>query len=294
MGTNTFHLMIVEKDSAGDWTTLVRHRIFVKLGEEGLRRIGDKAFERGLKAMKTFKTQIEAAEVKLKNVRAHGTAALRTASNAKDFLEKVQAETGIRPETISGEREANLIYTGVRRAVPFPENNVLIMDIGGGSVEFIIANRQEMLWAESFEIGVSILFLNFHKHDPIAPQESLAVEDFLEISLKNLWRALAANPVRTLIGASGAFDVIDNFLLDPRTKPPTYGYAKIENYKKIADQLIASTLAERKKMPQLSPERLEMIVVAVILINFILQKASIQEIYTSEFSMKEGMLDRYF
>ncbi len=294
MGTNTFHLLIVERDDRGAWQPLVRHRIFVKLAEEGLRRIGDLAFKRGLKAMKLFKTQLDAADVHPKNIKAFGTAALRTASNAKDFLEKVQHTTGIRAETITGEIEADLIFRGVRRAVPFPDNNVLIIDIGGGSVEFIIANRQKMLWSGSFEIGVSVLFQNFHKTDPISSDEILGVEDFLDIALKNMWLALKKFPVKTMIGAAGAFDVIDNFLLDPITKPPFYGYTHVRNFEKIAEKLTASTLAERKKMPQLSQERMEMIVVALVLIQFVIKRTGIFEIYTSEYSMKEGMLERYF
>jgi len=141
MGTNTFHLLIVEQVEHGDWKQVVRHRIFVRLGEDGLRQIGKKAYKRGLDALKVFKTQILATGVKPHNIVANGTAALRSAVNAAAFLKDAESITGLKLHVISGEREANLIYKGVRRAVPFPENNVLIMDIGGGSVEFIIADR---------------------------------------------------------------------------------------------------------------------------------------------------------
>ena len=294
LGTNTFHLLIVEKDAAGNWQSLVRHRIFVKLGEEGLRRIGDRAFQRGLEALKLYKTQLDAAGVPPKLVKAFGTAALRTAVNGKDFLQKAHDMFNIRAETISGDQEAMLIYKGVRRAVPFPEGKVLIMDIGGGSVEFIIANRSKVFWRKSFEVGVSVLFLHFHKSDPMAPEEILAVEDFLDIALKDLWQALRERSVSTLIGAAGAFDVIDNFLLDPKTKPERYGWIHAGSFDPVYKQLINSTLAEREAMPQLSPERAEMIVVAVILLRVVLERAGIQDIFTSTYSMKEGILAEYF
>jgi exopolyphosphatase / guanosine-5'-triphosphate,3'-diphosphate pyrophosphatase len=294
LGTNTFHLMIVEKDASGSWTILVRHRIFVKLAEDGFRVIGEKAFKRGLDALKVFKTQLDAAEIQPKNIKAFGTAVLRTALNGRDFLQKVAEIHNIRAETISGDQEAKLIYKGVRRAVPFPEGRVLIMDIGGGSVEFIIANRNKIFWQKSIDIGVSVLFQNFHKSNPIAPEEILSIDDFLDISLKDLWKALKEKPVTALIGASGAFDVVDNFLVDPLTKPSLYAWIKADKFDSIYKKLVESTLEERQEMSQLSAERMEMIVVAVILIKFILNHAGIKDIYTSEYSMKEGMLEEYF
>jgi exopolyphosphatase / guanosine-5'-triphosphate,3'-diphosphate pyrophosphatase len=294
LGTNTFHLMIVEKDTSGNWTPLVRHRIFVKLAEDGLRFISEKAFKRGLDAIKVFKTQLDAAEVQPKNIKAFGTAALRTAQNGLDFIQKVAEIHNIKAETISGDQEARLIYQGVRRAVPFPEGRVLIMDIGGGSVEFIIANRNKIFWQKSIDIGVSVLFRNFHKSDPINKDEILSIEDFLDIALKDLWKALKDKPVQALIGASGAFDVVDNFLIDPLTKPSLYAWIKADKFESIYKKLVESTLEERQEMPQLSAERMEMIVVAVVLIKFILTRAGIKDIYTSEYSMKEGMLEEYF
>jgi exopolyphosphatase / guanosine-5'-triphosphate,3'-diphosphate pyrophosphatase len=294
LGTNTFHLMIVEKDSTGIWTILVRHRIYVKLAEDGIRMIGEKAFKRGLDAIKIFKTQLDAAEINPKNIKAFGTAALRTAQNGREFIQKMAEIHNIRAETISGDQEAKLIYRGVKRAVPFPDGRVLIMDIGGGSVEFIIANRNKIFWQKSIDIGVSVLFQNFHKSDPIASEEVIAIEDFLDIALKDLWKALKDKPVQALVGASGAFDVVDNFLIDPLTKPSLYAWIKAEKFDAIYKKLAESTLEERQEMPQLSAERMEMIVVAVVLIRFILERTGIKEIFTSEYSMKEGMLEEYF
>lgn len=294
LGTNTFHLLIVEKSPSGAWKPLVRHRIYVKLAEEGLRRIGDRAFARGLDAIKTYKTQLDAAGILPKNIRALGTAAIRSSSNGAEFLQKIQEVTGIKAEAITGEQEAMLIYKGVRRAVPFPAGNLLIMDIGGGSVEFILCNRDRVHWWGSFDIGVSVLFQNFHKNDPITPEEIIAIEDFLEISLKSLFKAIQKHPTRTLIGAAGAFDVIDNFLLDPKTKPPLYGYTKTPDFLALAKYLIGTSLAERQQMHQLTPERIEMIVVALVLTKFVVEKLDIQEMYSSTYALKEGMLETYF
>ena len=294
LGTNTFHLLIAESDGAGSWRMLVKEKIYVKLAEEGIQRIGDAPFKRGLNALRHFKTELDAAGVSPDQVRAFGTAALRTAENAPEFLDLAEAIIGIRPESIPGDREAGLIHKGVCQAVPFPDNRVLIMDIGGGSVEFIIADQTQVYWQKSFPVGVAVLWRAWHKHDPILPEEIAQVERFLETALADLWQALAQYSCPTLVGASGTFDVIDLFLLDPAAKPDLYGYIPVPDFYPLYEQLIQSTLAERRAMPRLPDERVEMVVVAVVLIRKVLQGASIREIYTSAYAMKEGMLAEIF
>jgi exopolyphosphatase/guanosine-5'-triphosphate,3'-diphosphate pyrophosphatase len=290
LGTNTFHLLIAEQDAVGQWRTLVREKRYVKLAEQGIQRISDAAFARGLAALELFKTQLDAYAVPPSAVQAFGTAALRTADNAPEFLEQVFALTGIRPESIPGDREAALIYQGVRQAVPFPDNRVLIMDIGGGSVEFIIADRAQVLWQQSFPIGVAVLYRTFHRHDPISAEEIAHLEAFLDESLADLWAALTQFPAPTLVGASGTFDVIDLFLLDPATKAELYGYIELSAFEPLCNLLVQSTLGERRAMPKLPEERVEMVVVALVLIRKVLHRAGIREIYTSVYALKEGML----
>lgn len=292
LGTNTFHLLIAEHEKGQPWSVVLKHRVYIKMAEDGIHRIGAAAFERGLRALSGFKKELDKAGVPPECVRAFGTAALRTAENAPEFIQKVLETTGIQTEVISGDREAALIFKGVKQAVPFPEQGrVLIMDIGGGSVEFIIADREKVFWQQSFPIGVAVLFRRFHHSDPVAAEEIAQEEHFLETSLAPLWQALGQWPADVLIGASGTFDVIDNFLLDPETKPPLYGQTTAAAFEPLCDYFIGSTLAERRGMPLLAPERVEMIVVAVILIRVVLRGAALSEIYTSAYALKEGMLE---
>ena len=290
LGTNTFHLLIVERKPDGHWHVLLKNKIYVKLAEEGIQRIGAAPYARGLNALRQFRSQLDEAGVPQENIRAFGTAALRTAENAPDFLKEVWEIAQIRPESISGDREAALIYKGVRQAVPFPDHRVLIMDIGGGSVEFIIADREQVHWQQSFPIGVSVLFRDFHHSDPIAAAEIGRLHQFLGKALEALWQALEQFPCPTLIGASGTFDVIDIFLLDPATKPELYGHLAPGDFEPLRDMLTRSTLAERRAMAQLPDERVEMVVVAMVLIQHVLEKANIRDIFTSTYAMKEGML----
>lgn len=290
LGTNTFHLIIAESDSVGGWHLLSKNKIFVKLAEDGIQHIGVAAFDRGLQAIRVFRTDLDNAQIPLENIRALGTAAFRTADNASDFLDQAAQIIGARPLTIPGEREAELIHKGVCQAVPFPDNRVLMMDIGGGSVEFIIADRKQVFWQKSFPVGVAVLWRAYHKSDPITIEEIQHLENHLETELTDLWLALSRFPCPTLVGASGTFDVIDLFLIDPIEKPEHYGFIPVADFYPLYEKLIASTLSERHAMPLLPDERIEMVVVAVILIHIVLNKAHIREIYTSAYAMKEGMV----
>ncbi|MEZ4919274.1 MAG: hypothetical protein R2792_09225 [Saprospiraceae bacterium] len=291
MGTNTFHMLVLEQDSNEAWVPLYRKRVYVRLAEQGLGWLAEDAQERGLEAMREFAEVLGRLGIEPGSALAFGTAALRSASNAPDFFKRVFEETGIPAEAISGEREAELIYHGVRHAVPWPDpETVLIMDIGGGSVEFILANKERLFWRGSFNVGVAVLYHAFHKSDPIQASEVEAIEDFLEKELASLWEAASMHNTQILVGAAGAFDTIDLFALDPATKPQGYGYLPVEHFEPLYAYFVKSTEADRRNMPLLLPERVEMVVAAVILIRKVLQRVGIKELYTSEYSMKEGML----
>ncbi|MEJ7693885.1 hypothetical protein [Daejeonella sp.] len=152
LGTNTFHLLIADISSGGP-EVVYQDTIAVKLGEGGISRcdISKEAFERGLKAIRAFKEAIDHHQVT--RVKSAATSAIRSASNGADFIEKIKSETGLNLEIIDGEREAELIYIGVRAAVNL-EQMSLIVDIGGGSVEFILCDKNRIVWKRSFEVGV--------------------------------------------------------------------------------------------------------------------------------------------
>jgi len=287
LGTNTFHLLIVEQEADGSLRELKRLRSFVKLGEEGIETIGKAAYERGLQALQVYKKIIDKYEVKF--VKACGTAALRSATNGPDSVKDVKTKTKIIVSLIPGNREAELIYKGVKLAVPFKDERKLIMDIGGGSVEFILANGSTIHWAQSFPIGVAVLFNRFHKSDPIKNSEIQKLQNFLKEELAPLFSALGNFPAYHLVGASGTFDVLENILAN--TKINTLS-AQIPAglFRPFYEQLLKTTLEERLTMSKIPPKRVDLIIVALILIDFIIQQAHIDEIIVSSYAMKEGML----
>jgi exopolyphosphatase/guanosine-5'-triphosphate,3'-diphosphate pyrophosphatase len=294
LGTNTFHLLIAE-GNIQDFKELVHEHIAVKLGEGGINKglILPEPFERGLKTMKEFKTEIDSHNVK--NIRAIATSALRNASNGKDFISQVKEATGIEIEIIDGSTEACFIYEGVKAVGLLSEANSLIMDIGGGSVEFIICNNKNLLWKQSFEIGAARLMERFHHTDPIPPASIEALNLYLENTLTDLFNAVKGTAIRNLIGSSGAFETFTELAAFKRSD--VFDLKKIENYEfdheellVVTDEMIVSSHAEREANPLIIPVRVDMIVVASLITRYIMQKLEIQNVALCTYSLKEGVL----
>ncbi|MEO5570079.1 MAG: Ppx/GppA phosphatase family protein [Bacteroidia bacterium] len=296
-GTNTFHLLIVETKAPGKFKTLLRENIPVKLGEEGItsKIISPGPFLRGINTLKNFNSLI------LKNnpdqVHAYATAAIRNAVNGNDFLDHAKSETGIEIQLIDGQREAELIYYGVKKAVRLTEDKVLIMDIGGGSVEFIIANNNEIFWKQSFGIGAALLLEKFKPSDPVKTSEIIEIKKYLETELQPLFLKLQTlkTKLQTLIGSSGSFetfvDLISWHFPSPRvTERQTEYEIRWDEYLTVYEQLMHSNLEERMNMKGMAAMRVDMIVAAAILVTFILEKTKITKMKLSTYALKEGIL----
>lgn len=296
-GTNTFHLLIAETKANGNFKILLRKNIPVKLGEGGItqRIISETPFKRGMDTLKSFSEMISHHNVE--KTFAYATAAVRNAVNGIDFINKAKEETGIEVELIDGQKEAELIYYGVRQAVRMTEEKVLIMDIGGGSVEFIIANNKKIFWKHSFEIGAALLLAKFKPSDPISEIEIEEIKNYLDNELKILFSQIRNHQsgIRNLIGSSGSFDtfaemVVYCFHTPGILKKITEYDFRMDEYKAIHMQLLKSTTRERKKMEGLVAMRVDMIVIASILLTFVLEKTGIRRMKLSAYALKEGVL----
>jgi len=291
LGTNTFHLLIVDKKQ-----TLYKESIPAKIGKGGISQgiISEEGIQRALSVLKHFKTIIDAQQIPVKQIFAIGTSAIRNAANKEEFIERVAQETGIAIQEVSGDKEAELIYYGVREAVQINETS-MIMDIGGGSVEFIICNQNKIFWKQSFEIGGQRLMDKFMKSDPISMRSVQQMDDFFREKLLPLANACHQYAPETLIGSSGSFDtLIDMFFMKEKGMlPPAtevgFEYSLPEFYRTY-DELIFKNHEERMAIPGMIELRVDMIVVAVCLIKYIVQTFEIKHISVSNYSLKEGIL----
>lgn len=291
-GTNTFNLLIAERQERG-FRILVSSKQPVKLGRGGIqvKRITPDAMERGYVAIHNHMEVIRNYEVD--EIRAFATSAIRNAANGEEFTEEVYRRFGIRTRIIPGDREAELIYKGVRQAVSFGEDNAMIMDIGGGSIEFIICNKRGIVWKQSFELGMARLLELFSLSDPISSEEVRALENHFRQGLAPLREVVKKEKPRTLIGASGSFDTFYALIRHRKGLEPDPFFGReisLKDYSRLHKVLVRSTQEERMAMPGMEPVRVEMIVPATIFVSFVLRDCKISRLYHSEFALKEGVI----
>ncbi|GAB4236718.1 MAG: hypothetical protein Tsb0034_11480 [Ekhidna sp.] len=293
MGTNTFHLLIAEVGTETH-EILMRERRPVKIGEKGINKgeITTQAWDRAIQTLIEFHGIIQ--EQDIEKVFATATSAVRNANNGQALVEEIFRLTNIKVEVISGIREAELIHLGASKALDFGQQKNLIMDIGGGSIEFIIADNEKAHWMHSFEIGGQRLVEQFHKEDPISAQDISNLNEFLTEKLALLFEACKTHEPATLIGCSGTFDTLsdihraaEHIQVDEKATELPF---TIDAFDTIYPHLIAMPREERLKIPGMIEMRVEMIVVASVLIRFILDELNIRDIRVSAFALKEGIL----
>ncbi len=297
MGTNTFHLLIAEINGSAEPVTLVRRKEPVKLGQDGISRgaIAPDAAERALLTLADFKTEIE--QHRVAEIRAVATSAVRNASNGPKLVQAIREQIGIDVEVIDGDREAELIYHGVKSALEIGAERSLIIDIGGGSVECIICDAEGIFWKKSFEIGAQRLMDKFFRNDPISPADIEAEMTFLEKELQPLTEAVNQYNPCLLIGSSGTFDTLCDIDenrkgLDRSCDPCTEAELALADFYEIYDDILKKSRTERLAIPGMVEMRVDMIVVASILIDFVLENYELKKIRVSAYALKEGLLNQ--
>ncbi len=284
LGTNTFNLLIADTQTR---QVLFQTKEGVALGMGGIneKRLSPAAIQRAFEALQKFKDNCDTLEVNA--IRAIGTSAMRDATNANELIEKVATELKISIEVVSGLQEAELIYKGVALSHTFDEP-ALIMDIGGGSTEFIVVDLKGPILAHSFDIGVSRLFQLFDYQDPLSNQDIERVENYLNQHCAHFFKQQLP---KVLIGASGSFETFYE-LMAQEVFAPQGAAVQVEAsaFKFMLDHIIASTQAERNANPHIIEIRKRMAPLAAIKTRWVIKAAHIEHIYISPYSLKEGVL----
>ncbi|WP_297338454.1 exopolyphosphatase [Algoriphagus sp.] len=293
MGTNTFHLLLVELGER-DFKTIYKEKIPVKLGQGGINQdqISPEALKRAYHTLGHFRNLIDGENIQ--QIFAFATSAVRNAKNGLLFVQEVKDSLNIDIKVISGEQEAQMIYEGIKFSGSLNGQTELMMDIGGGSVEFIIGNSAEAFWKQSFEIGGQRLLELFHHHDPITKSEIEQIHDYLEKKLQPLIQAIHSYKPTSLVGASGTFDTLTDIYFESMLQCKLTGQHVFElpsaEFRRIYQMLIHKDKAERLQIPGMIPMRVDMIVVASTLIDFILKYVPVDSITCSHYALKEGAI----
>lgn len=299
LGTNTFHLLIARIDEREDFSIEQKFKEPVKLGEGGINsgRISDAAFQRGLRALKKFRKLI--LSKKADEVRAFATSAIRSAENGPDFVKAAKEQAQIDIRIINGNEEAALIYEGVKNGVQLPYvQDTLLMDIGGGSVEFIVSRDGTPMLLRSIPIGAARMLEYIDPSDPITNSQLKRTEAYIRDKVHGLLQELKEFNLTFLVGSSGSFETLGAMIavangdLLSSVKLNSYRFTPSQ-FKSIHKKLVNASRRQRLDIGGMDSMRVDMIVMASIMVNLIVKELPIKELMVSVYALKEGILYNY-
>lgn len=241
--------------------------------------------------MSGFKQHIEDHGVQ--HVTCIGTAIFRTAVNGVKFVQKVKEELGFQIDVIDGQREAELIFKGVALS-GFDEGDAsLILDVGGGSVEFILVQNEKLKKSWSKYVGISVLKKLGNKEDPLSKEDVKLVFSFLDDHLSDMIFELKNSGVSELIGAAGPFEIFESMSgLDPYSNGNRLSKEEVQ---KMCKTILEASLSQREKIPGIPKNRVLLSAESSLLIKYLLIRlASICSIKISPYTMKEGIISEYY
>jgi exopolyphosphatase / guanosine-5'-triphosphate,3'-diphosphate pyrophosphatase len=290
-GTNSIRLLVA--DVAGDSLIDVDRRMkIVRLGEgvDRTGRLAAEAVERTRIALKGYADEI--ARLGAERVRMVATSATRDAANAAEFHDMVTATLGVEPEVISGDEEARLSFTGAVRGLPADlPGPYLVVDIGGGSTEFV-RGTDTVDAALSVDIGC-VRMTERHLHgDPPTPEQVAAAEADISAAVDRALATVDGRRAGTLVGLAGSVTTVAGIALDlPAYDPARIHHARIgyPDVAKVTADLLAATRDERLAIPVMHPGRADVIGAGALILRVIMQRAGVDAVIASEHDILDGI-----
>lgn len=292
LGTNTFNLLVYDRNDLSGLRIIHSEEWPVFLGRGGIEKgmINADAMERGMATLQAF--NVVARTYGAERVSGFGTSALRNARNAQVFVERAKTELNIPITVIPGEEEAELILAGVRQAVSFSSKPALVMDIGGGSIEFILATNKALMWKRSFELGATRLRERIPIGDPITVEEEARIAAHLDDRLEPLYAIIDRHEPHVLIGSAGSFDSIAAMISAERSSALVpdqrdMAFSSLE-FDALKERLLRMDRTTRMQQPGLPEYRVDTLPYALIAIDRVLSAGGIRDMHWSRYALKEG------
>ncbi len=293
IGTLTCRLLIADLQDGRELREIQSERRILRLGEgvDQTRQLSVTAMDRVAQCLKEWRELIDTAQVDAVVVVA--TSAVRDATNRDEFLDRVKHEAGFEVELISGEEEARRTMLGIRSGLPQGVTDVLALDIGGGSTEFILDRPGQKPVVRSINIGVVRLCERLLHHDPPTDGEVQQAREWVAKETRAAVAEMGSYQTATFVGTAGTV----TSLAAMAQQLPTYEPARIHNYMLHLDtiQTLEQTLLSHKKadrtgLPGLEKGREEVIAAGAIIIRTIMETLGMPTVLVSDLGLREGVL----
>ncbi|MFF9341056.1 MULTISPECIES: exopolyphosphatase [unclassified Streptomyces] len=290
-GTNSIRLLVADvHPETGELIELDRRMTIVRLGQgvDRTGRLAPEALERTFAACREYAAVIE--ELGAERIRFVATSASRDAENRQDFVDGVVAILGVEPEVITGDQEAAFSFTGATGELRGDDRR-LVVDIGGGSTEFVVGNRHVEA-ARSVDIGCVRLTERHVRHDPVTAEEAAAIRADVRAALDLAAETVPITEAETLVGLAGSVTTVAAIALGL----PEYDSEKVHHSRvsraqvdEVVARLLASTHEERAAIPVVHPGRVDVIVAGALVLQEIVERVGAAEVVVSEHDILDGI-----
>lgn len=299
IGTNSFHLVIAKINAKKRFTVLTRDKEVVRLGSSSndMKFISSESMERGIETLKRFKLICESYNAEIIAV---ATSATREALNKDEFLAKVYAETGIEINIVSGYEEARLIYLGVLQSLDIFNKKILLVDIGGGSTEFLIGENGDVKSASSLKIGAVRLTHKYSLAEKIDKPDLRDSKQFVKGAINQVVRTLENEKYDLAIGSSGTINNIGS-IISAKDNPESDIDVNLNGFVIKKKALISAvneiydceTRSERLAIPGLDPKRADIITAGAVILEQIFSELKLEKMTLSGYALREGIIMNY-
>ncbi len=294
VGTNSFHLVVASVDPDGHLEVLTREREPVRLGSGGedMKRLEPAAIDRGIAALDRMRRI--ATHAGATTINAVATSAVREAANRHEFVTRARDEAGIHIEVVSGIEEARLIHQGVLGAVPVFDERHLVIDIGGGSTEFIVGEGAEPQLLRSLKLGAIRLTDRFFPEGRTCKRTVRECRHYIESFLGHLPSEIAELGFTTVVGSSGTITALARMCAirrgdrDNRTGRLSFNETELRSL--TADLVAANTPQQRMSIDGLEERRADIIVGGALLLSETCRLLGVERMEVSDYALREGIL----
>jgi exopolyphosphatase/guanosine-5'-triphosphate,3'-diphosphate pyrophosphatase len=291
VGTNTIRLIVAEVENDGTYRILDEEREMVRLGEhlDQTGGLSDEAVERGLKAIGKMKAIADGFEVS--EIRAIATSAVREASNGRAFCREVLQRHKVRIDVISGEEEAQLAFRSAARHFNLEGRSSAVVDIGGGSVEVILAAGTVIDQIHSLPLGAVRVTERLVRSDPLKEKHWRLMRKEIDRGIRQLGRP--PHRAEIMVGSGGSFTALAHMAKWQREAR----HGSVQGYVltpaeviHLLDRLREAPLEVRRQIPGLSPDRADIIVAGATVISRLVKRLGSQQILVNERGVRDGLL----
>ncbi|MCI0707269.1 MAG: Ppx/GppA family phosphatase [Ignavibacteriae bacterium] len=295
IGTNSLHLVVAQIDpKSGKFLILDREKEAVRLGSGAtdMKTIAPDAMNCGIQTLVRFKAIAEANRA---TVRAVATSAVREALNQHEFVKRAKSEADISVEVISGTEESRLIYLGVLQALPVYDKRILLIDIGGGSTEFLVGEKRKVLFANSLKLGAIRLTQRFFSDGRSNGKQVKECRKYIRGMINPVVREIGKLKPKTTTGSSGTIQSIARIVKslrgeNERTKLNNFTFTAEELHDVVEMLLRAETPRQRNDIPGLDQSRSDIIVGGALILEQAMEDLHLRSITVSEYALREGVI----